>query len=122
MSLITYIHEETAYLSLKEEEIGCTNPLLSAQIGHYTWEHGRCNDLHMLRLKRLEKMKGPTGSLVPGKGVLFSETQGSFLSTHSGEINDHAIDEDAPPAEDNSDNDKADLLVEMAMVIQVSED
>ncbi|KAJ3740353.1 hypothetical protein DFH05DRAFT_1537398 [Lentinula detonsa] len=69
-SLITYIHEETAYIRLKAEEIRQTDPLLSIQIIKHGWERGRCNEMHLIRLRKLEKMPGFTGSLTPGRGAL----------------------------------------------------
>ncbi|KAF9070769.1 hypothetical protein BDP27DRAFT_1168128, partial [Rhodocollybia butyracea] len=65
-SLVTYIHEETAYIRLKADEVQKTDPLLAIQVEKHGWERGCCNDMHLIRLKKLEKMPGFTGTLIPG--------------------------------------------------------
>ncbi|KAJ3712392.1 hypothetical protein C8R42DRAFT_647550 [Lentinula raphanica] len=123
-SLVTYIHEESAFLALKEEEMRPSNPLLAAQIQRYAWERARCNDLHMLRLRKLARVKGFTGSLSVGRGPLYSQIQGAQLQMHSEGVHDHATDEDAPPLDDDEDDedDEDGVLNDMAAVIGVAID
>ncbi|KAJ3734941.1 hypothetical protein DFJ43DRAFT_1130337 [Lentinula guzmanii] len=125
-SLITYIHEETAYIyiRLKAEEIRQTDPLLSIQIIKHGWERGRCNEMHLIRLRKLEKMPGFTGSLTPGRGVLYPLVQAAMeadVQSQSSTLNDHDADEDAPPPDEDPDEED-NALAELIAVIQVSSD
>ncbi|KAJ3717531.1 hypothetical protein C8R42DRAFT_587087, partial [Lentinula raphanica] len=124
LSLVTYIQEESAFLLLKEDEVRSSDPLLAAQIRRYAWERGRCNDIHMFRLRKLEKMKGFTGSLSAGRGHLYSQIQGAPMNIQPNAINDHTTDEDAPPIEgdDDDDEDEDVVLNEMAAVIGIAID
>ncbi|KAJ3859343.1 hypothetical protein EV359DRAFT_19553, partial [Lentinula novae-zelandiae] len=65
--LTTSIHEETAYIQLKAKEHQQSDPLLAIQIQKFGWELGCCNDLHLMRLKKLGKMPGFSGTLLPGQ-------------------------------------------------------
>ncbi|KAJ3712115.1 hypothetical protein DFJ43DRAFT_1135053 [Lentinula guzmanii] len=100
-SLVTYIHEETMYIRMKANEIQQTNPLLAVQIQKYGWERGRCNDMHLIRLNKLAKMPGFTGSLLPG--------------------HDHDHDQDAPPPDEDPDEEDEELS-ELTAVLMISAD
>ncbi|KAJ3780169.1 hypothetical protein GGU10DRAFT_397858 [Lentinula aff. detonsa] len=123
-SLITYIHEETAYIRLKAEEIRQTDPLLSIQIIKHGWEHGHCNEMHLIRLRKLEKMPGFTGSLTPGRGALYPLVQAAMeadVQSQSSTLNDRDTDEDAPPPDEDPDEED-NALAELIAVMQVSSD
>ncbi|KAJ3740656.1 hypothetical protein DFH05DRAFT_1537544 [Lentinula detonsa] len=123
-SLITYIHEETAYIRLKAEEIRQTDPLLSIQIIKHGWERGRCNEMHLIRLRKLEKMPGFTGSLTPGHGALYPLVQAAMeadVQSQSSTLDDRDADEDAPPPDEDPDEED-NALAELIAVMQVSSD
>ncbi|KAJ3802985.1 hypothetical protein GGU11DRAFT_849655 [Lentinula aff. detonsa] len=123
-SFITYIHEETAYIRLKAEEIRQTDPLLSIQIIKHGWERGRCNEMHLIRLRKLEKMPGFTGSLTPGRGALYPLVQAAMeadMQSQSSTFNDRDADEDAPPPDEDPDEED-NALAELIAVMQVSSD
>lgn len=121
-SLVTYIHEETAYIRLKVDEIRRTDPLLATQIHRYGWERGRCNDMHLIRLRKLEKMPGFTGSLLPGRGALYSVIQAAMdMDSEHSTLNDRDNDQDAPqPDEDPDEEDNE--LAELTTVLMISTD
>ncbi|KAE9407449.1 hypothetical protein BT96DRAFT_954511 [Gymnopus androsaceus JB14] len=121
-ALVTYIHEETTFIRLKFEEIRQTDPLLAIQIQKHGWERGRCNDMHILRLRKLEKMAGFTGSLAPGRGALYPVIQAAMeMDSQVPPLNDRDADEDAPPADEDSD-DEDDTLAELTTVLQICAD
>ncbi|KAJ3833253.1 hypothetical protein F5878DRAFT_654388 [Lentinula raphanica] len=96
--------------------------LKAKEIQKYGWERARCNDLHIIRLQKLAKIPGFTGSLTPGHGALYpliqAATVGPLKSTTP---NDHDDDQDGPPLEEDSD-DEDDELTELTTVLQISSD
>ncbi|KAF9071158.1 hypothetical protein BDP27DRAFT_1219440, partial [Rhodocollybia butyracea] len=121
-SLVTYMHEESAYVSLKAEEVRKMDPLLAVQIQKYGWERGRCKDMHILRLNKLARMDGFTGSLTPGRGALYSKIQGMMATeTPPSSPNNHDNNKDAPPAEEDPDEEEEEL-VELVTVLRVCGD
>ncbi|KAJ3765786.1 hypothetical protein FB446DRAFT_654740 [Lentinula raphanica] len=121
-SLLTYIHEESTYIQLKVNELQHESPLLAIQIQKYGWERARCNDMHIIRLQKLAKMPGFTGSLIPGRGALYPLIQAA-KDTASIQIkpNDHDDDQDAPPLDEDTDEED-DELMELTTVLQISSD
>lgn len=121
-SLVTYMHEETAYISLKVEEVRRTDPLLAVQIHKYGWERGRCKDMHLLRLHKLARLDGFTGSLTPGRGALYSKIQGMMATENQpSSLNDRDNDKDAPPPEEDPDEEEEELA-ELVTVLRVCGD
>ncbi|KAF9068746.1 hypothetical protein BDP27DRAFT_1523863 [Rhodocollybia butyracea] len=121
-SLVTYMHEESAYISLMVEEVRRTDPLLALQVQKYGWERGRCRDMHLLRLGRLAKMDGFTGTLTPGRGALYSKIQGMMATDdQSPSLNDRDDDKDAPPPEEDPDEEEEELA-ELLTVLRVCGD
>ncbi|KAJ3775255.1 hypothetical protein FB446DRAFT_638291 [Lentinula raphanica] len=121
-SLLTYIHEESTYIQLKANELQHESPLLAIQIQKYGWERARCNDMHILRLQKLAKIPGFTGSLIPGRGALYPLIQAAkdTASIHI-KPNDHDNDQDAPPLDEDTDEEDEEL-VELTTVLQISSD
>ncbi|KAJ3769675.1 hypothetical protein FB446DRAFT_648232 [Lentinula raphanica] len=121
-ALLTYIHEESTYIQLKAEEVHSRDPLLSIQIQKYGWERARCNDLHIIRLQKLAKMPGFTGSLIPGHGALYPLIQTATNALFKDPaLNDHDDDRDAPPLDEDPDEED-DELMELTTVLQISSD
>ncbi|KAJ3761727.1 hypothetical protein EV360DRAFT_92860 [Lentinula raphanica] len=121
-ALLTYIHEESTYIRLKAEEMQHKDPLLSIQIQKYGWERARCNDLHIIKLQKLAKLPGFTGSLIPGRGMLYPLIQAATQAPlKSPTPDDHDNDRDAPPLDEDSDEEE-DELMELTTVLQISSD
>ncbi|KAJ3814728.1 hypothetical protein F5876DRAFT_32151, partial [Lentinula aff. lateritia] len=121
-SLTTSIHEETAYIQLKVKEHQQSDPLLAIQIQKFGWERGRCNDLHLMRLKKLGKMPGFSGTLLPGRGVLYTAIEAAMvIDASTNNVNDRDDDEDALPFDEDPD-DEDEVLSELTAVMHISMD
>lgn len=66
--LVTYIRDEKEFLLRKEAEAKETDPPLAFFVGRYRNRHGRFDDVHIERLKKMVKKLGHrfTGTLKPG--------------------------------------------------------
>ncbi|KAJ3889517.1 hypothetical protein GG344DRAFT_51442 [Lentinula edodes] len=121
-SLTTSIHEETAYIQLKVKEHQQSDPLLAIQIQKFGWERGRCNNLHLMRLKKLGKMPGFSGTLLPGRGVLYTAIEVAMaIDASTNNVNDRDDDEDALPFDEDPD-DEDEVLSELTAVMHISMD
>ncbi|KAJ7586950.1 hypothetical protein C8J56DRAFT_786679 [Mycena floridula] len=65
--LWTHMADEKVFLEGREQAVLITSPALAYQIRQYRLERGRCDAIHMKRLKRLAKDPRFSGSLTVGK-------------------------------------------------------
>lgn len=78
--------------------------------------------MHILRLKKLEKMSGFTGTLVPSRGALHPFIQAAMeMDTQLSTPNNHDNDKDAPPPDEDPD-DEDNTLAELTTVLQICAD
>ncbi|KAF7761157.1 hypothetical protein Agabi119p4_10566 [Agaricus bisporus var. burnettii] len=68
--VITHAVDEEAFLLAKEQEIRQSDRLLSHQICRYCIVRTQFNGLHLKRFKKLLSLRGFSGTLIPGVGVL----------------------------------------------------
>lgn len=113
--LVTYVVDEDAYLRKKEEEVYETDPILAHHVRLHRLERGRFNSLHLKRLGDLSKLKGFTGTFVPGTGALseYRETddlaagkadEGGVTALRDGR-DEWAMDVDVPVGDDDEEDD-----------------
>lgn len=65
----TYLIDEDRYLRTCEEQVRVFNQPLAHQIGLYRCEHARFNAHHVRQLKEIAKIRGFSGSILPGESV-----------------------------------------------------
>ncbi|KAJ3805191.1 hypothetical protein EV368DRAFT_88232 [Lentinula lateritia] len=118
----TTLSMPTKRSKLKVKEHQQSDPLLAIQIQKFGWERGRCNDLHLMRLKKLGKMPGFSGTLLPGRGVLYTAIEVAMaIDASTNNVNDRDDDEDALPVDEDPD-DEDEVLSELTAVMHISMD
>ena len=65
----TYLRDEDRYLRLCEVQIREFNPQLAHQVALHRLKRGRFNAHHLHRLTEISRLKGFTGTIVPGKSI-----------------------------------------------------
>ncbi|RDB20084.1 hypothetical protein Hypma_012873 [Hypsizygus marmoreus] len=136
--LVTYIRDEEAFLKDREDVIGATDSALAHQITMQRERLERFNALHMRRLRKLARLRGFTGSLVPGTSIESTPVAqdsldvqmdgGENLAVDDGHGEVDAFDNGGGDGEDDDDDDgdgdnDDDMLAELAhAVLQIASD